>query len=142
MNITDVKERARRARPDLPTDPVIDQLVQQYHGPRTVYSPQAIAERIHAAPDEIFATLLLLAEEPLYVVSGHWVFFDERGEQFPLDAEDVASALESKEFFHPLSGDQVFHYTEAIGLVYESGKCLDELVGHGNRSLPPTHVGG
>lgn len=140
MTLQDLKDRARGVRPDLPTDSVIDTLVQQYHGPGTVYSPSAIAERIHAESNEILATLLLLADEPLQVVSGHWIFFDDRGEQFPLDVEDVANALSTEEFFHPTSGDQIFHYREAIGLVYEPGTRLDELVGAHLKTSPPPHV--
>jgi hypothetical protein len=129
VELDDLKKWAHHLRSDLPTDSVIDALVEQYRGPGTVYSSDLLAQRVHADAPTVLATLMLLSNEPHRVLKGYWLFFDEAGEEFPLSPDDVADAIQGGEFFHPLSGLKIFQFQKAIGLVHEADEQLAKLAG-------------
>ena len=121
-DIPALKARAHQIRPDLPTDAVIDVLVHDYQGRGTIYSPATVAEQAqaHVNPALVLATLLLLATEPLHVLNGHWLYIDDDGELFSLNADQVTEAVQQDQFYHPLSGNRVYDFQKSIRLIYEA----------------------
>lgn len=134
MNAEELKTWASSVRPDLPTSRVIDELLDSYRGPGTVYSPAVIAERLHAQEvKRVLDALLVLAGSPSDTLRSHWVFTDWDGTMFDLSPEDVEEVVQTGEFFHPLSGSRIYRFGELIGLVYEAGPGLELAARTGTR---------
>jgi hypothetical protein len=137
VDVEELKSWARRVRSDLPTNDVIDYLIDNHHGAGTVYSPSEVVRALRRhSYDSILATLLLLAGEPTGMLNGQWVYFDQEGEQFDLDPDAVAEAVRAKEFFHPLSGAADPSFLKSIGLVYTSAAAFDRIMGAVKRRPP------
>lgn len=138
MNIRELKRWASDVRPDLPTGKVIDVLVQNFRGKGTVYSPDDVARSADVDTAAALAALLMLADAPTFVLRGQWLYFDDDGEEFPLTTDEVTEALNSGEFFHPLSGTRIFSYRQSIGLVYEADTNLVRMLAAQQPSAVPT----
>lgn len=101
----EIKQWLEQNRPDLPGAEVVDILCERYSGPGTQFSTADVEEQF--PPDrerDVLATLQLLAHAQTGVFRGQWLFFDAEDEVFEIDPGDVDEALETHEFFHPLSG--------------------------------------
>lgn len=132
--LQELKDRTKRIRPDLPTDLVLDCLVQDWQGPGTRYSPKAIHGRIDAPAEKIFSSFTLLQGEPLHVLEGQWVF-TEGERELPISEETLMRTLQAGAFKHPERGELVPDFMQMIHLVYEAGKTLNELLTYGHSTL-------
>jgi hypothetical protein len=123
----ELKVRAKNMRADLPMELVMDCLVQNWHGPGTRYSPKDFSILIGVSIDTILTSFLLLQGEPLHLLEGHWVFQDGERE-LPISRETLEQVMRAQEFKHPETGEPVLDYLQSIGLVYESGETLNNLM--------------
>lgn len=127
MNIQELKDRAKRSAPDLPTAQVIDGLCALYRGRGTVYTTAGVAEKTRLDIRAVASTLLVLSD-PLRVVQPQWLYIDDDDVLHYLTPIEVSEALEHREFFHPESGARIYDFEDTISLVYEPDETLVQLL--------------
>lgn len=130
MDVQHLKSRAKRLRPDLPTDEVIDYLVAHFRGDGTVYSPAEVVRSVPGrSSDAVLAALLLLAKKPTNILQPRWFFEAADGSEYELNRKQVADALRDDEFYHPTSGVRIRDFKQAITLVYFATAVLAHALG-------------
>lgn len=122
-----LKARAKNMRADLPMELVVEYLAQDWEGPGTRYSPKEFSIRIGVPVRTILTSFLTLQGEPLHLLRGVWMFQDGERE-LPISTAALELTVRTQEFKHPETGEPVPGYLQKIGLVYEAGDALNDLM--------------
>jgi hypothetical protein len=124
---TNIKKRAEALRPDLPMAQIVDAILAHYRGAGTIYSPAQISKWLEIPHEQVLASMLVLATDPIDALEGRWVLFDVDDEQYDLTPDDVLTADEEGVLYHPETGFPIPNFRRRVALIYRARPQLDDL---------------